>query len=425
MKKLKLIIVLFCGIVSSPAFSQFTDMFDFSSTTGQRPNGNLIRIGNRLYGMTISGGAHNDGCIFCINPDGSGYKDLFDFAGANGKGPLGSLTYVNNRLYGMTEYGGIYNIGTIFRVDTDGNGYVIIHNMLGFSTDGNLPQGSLTLAGSKFYGMTSAGGQGSGDVFSIDTTGAGYKELVNFRVLVSPYGANPYGSVTVAGGKVYGMTWKGGGSHNAGCIFTVDTNGKNYKDLMNFDGVNTGNSLGSFLLLGNTLFGLTGGGLHSDGQIFSIDTNGTSFRDLHDFDQFHGTAGLGDLIFYKGVLYGNGSLGGYDNSGVLFDMDSNGSNYNVLYYCKGPTGSRGNGTPLLWGDKLYGMMWDSGAHNLGVIYSDSILCVKAAALQNVGCNGGSNAIAACHIISGTTPYTYLWAPVGATTDTVKSLSAGT
>ena len=60
----------------------------------------------------------------------------------------------------------------MFKVSTDGSGYSIIHTFTCTKNDGNQPFGSLTLSGSTLYGMTYQGGLFSdGTVFSVSTNG--------------------------------------------------------------------------------------------------------------------------------------------------------------------------------------------------------------------------------------------------------------
>jgi len=60
----------------------------------------------------------------------------------------------------------------------------------------------------------------------------------------------------------------------------------------------------------------------------------------------------------------------------------------------------------------------------GIIKSQS-LAVSASVIQNVSCYGGSNGIASSTPSGGTAPYTYLWLPVGRTTQTIAALTAAT
>jgi len=254
--------------------SGYKDLYNFAndSISGGSPGGNLTLSGNTLYGMTVYGGSHNAGIIFSIYTNGSGYKDLYSFAdnSTSGSNPTGSLTLSGNTLYGMTYKGGIYNNGTIFSIYTNGSGYKDLYIFAGNSTSGSTPYGSLTLSGNTLYGMTYIGGSHEyGTIFSIYTNGTGYNDLYNFA---GASGAGPFGSLTLSGNTLYGMTIYGG-NYNAGTIFSIYTNGSGYKDLYIFAGNSTSGSTpyGSLTLSGNTLYGMTSsGGGYDNGTIFRI-----------------------------------------------------------------------------------------------------------------------------------------------------------
>jgi uncharacterized repeat protein (TIGR03803 family) len=106
--------------------------------------------------------------------------------------------------------------------------------------NGANPQGGLTLDGSTLYGMTQNGGSsGHGNIFSINTDGTGFQNLLSFN---GANGANPYGSLTLSGSTLYGMTPFGGSSGNNGIVFSINTNGTSFQNLFSFDGPNGGYS---------------------------------------------------------------------------------------------------------------------------------------------------------------------------------------
>lgn len=178
----------------------------------------------------------------------------------------------------MTSAGGSYGIsgggsgyGVIFAVDTDGNNYQILHHFAGSPNDGNNPKGSLTLVGSRLYGMTAGGGAaaGPGVIFSIELGGSDYKVIFDFSN--SPEGAGgPLGSLTPWRSKLYGMTSQGG------------VGGK--------------------------------------GSIFKINLDGTGFTILHSFmpTPCDGGDPFGDLAFSESMAYGWTYAGGSAGDGVLF-----------------------------------------------------------------------------------------------------------
>jgi uncharacterized repeat protein (TIGR03803 family) len=178
----------------------------------------LTLSGSTLYGMTYSGGSNNDGMIFSVPVSGGTATTLLSFSGTNGSVPAGDLTLSGSTFYGMTRTGGANGDGTIFRINTDGSGF---QDLLSFSgTNGNTPfYGSLTLSGSTLYGMTELGGiLGRGNIFSINTDGSDYDDLLDFN---GTNGGGPYGSLTLSGSTLYGMT-TAGGSNDAGNVFALN-----------------------------------------------------------------------------------------------------------------------------------------------------------------------------------------------------------
>ena len=91
----------------------------------------------------------------------------------DGAAPMyGHLTPMGGYLYGMTGYGSANNCGTIFGFSTvQRNPYQVLHSFNSADpANGSRPYGSLTLVGTTLYGMTSQGGaNGKGTIFKFDT----------------------------------------------------------------------------------------------------------------------------------------------------------------------------------------------------------------------------------------------------------------
>jgi uncharacterized repeat protein (TIGR03803 family) len=151
--------------------------FNFSVKDGIEPYGSPTLSGAKLYGMTQYGGSSDRGVVFSVNTDGSGYDLLHSFTGgaSDGAHPYDSLTLSGTKLYGMTEFGGNGDFGTIFSVNTDGTGFSLLHSFSEMANDGRNPQGSLTLSGSKLYGMA------RDVIFSVNTDGTGFGLLHIYR----------------------------------------------------------------------------------------------------------------------------------------------------------------------------------------------------------------------------------------------------
>ena len=142
--------------------------------------------------MTLEGGTAGLGTIFKMNADGTGFAVIHSFSAASGDGwqPAGSLTLVGSTLFGMTRFGGA-GAGSIFRINTDGTGYSQVYSFAGSPGDGANPLGTLLLAGSTLYGTTPNGGaDGLGTIFDIQADGSGYDLLYSFTG-GSGDGANP------------------------------------------------------------------------------------------------------------------------------------------------------------------------------------------------------------------------------------------
>lgn len=180
---------------------------------GQNPTGSLAQSGATLYGMTGGGGSTSDGVVFKVGTDGSGVGLLHSFTvgPADGSLPLGSPIQSNSTLFGMTLQGGTANLGTIYKMNTDGTGFGLVHSFAGGPADGSLPGYSgLVQSGDAFYGMTGGGRTADqGTVFRINADGNGFAHLHSFSPFTGD-GWQPYGSLTLSGSTLYGMTHRAG-----------------------------------------------------------------------------------------------------------------------------------------------------------------------------------------------------------------------
>jgi len=291
------------------------------SADGAYPFGSLTLTGSTLYGMTHNGGRYDRGTVFKIGTDGTGNSILHAFRGSiKGVSPHGGLTLSGSTLFGMTPGGGDIP-GTIFKIGIDGSGYSILHQF--FSPAAGLaPSGSLTLSASTLYGMTSdAGSNYVGAVFKVGTDGKGYAILHSFGLLD---GQNPDGSLTLSGLTLYGMT-SGGGSNNGGTIFQIGTDGSDFGLLHSFAGGSGDGAgpFGSLTLSGSTLYGMTSaGGSNNAGTIFQLGTDGSGFSILRSFGggTTDGANPRGDLTLSGSTLYGMTLQGGTYGNGTIFAL---------------------------------------------------------------------------------------------------------
>ncbi len=133
-----------------------------------------------------------------------------------------------------------------------------------------------------------------------------------------------------------------GGTNNTGTIFSMSTNGGNFRVLCSFpntDVSGNGPFLNGLVLSGNLLFGTDAlGGTNGTGTIFSINTNGGGFKVVYPFT-YDGGAGSnldgmhpeGQLVLAGSTLYGTAKAGGTNGWGTIFSVNTDGSNFNTLY----------------------------------------------------------------------------------------------
>jgi uncharacterized repeat protein (TIGR03803 family) len=123
-------------------------------TLGSSPNTAPVLYNGKLYGTVQGGGQNELGLLYEWDPSTTIITPKVHFNGTlNGSYPTGFLTAYNNKLYGMTITGGANDVGTIFEWNPATS---VIQSKISFNnlTNGEMPYGGLTLVGGKFYGMS-------------------------------------------------------------------------------------------------------------------------------------------------------------------------------------------------------------------------------------------------------------------------------
>jgi uncharacterized repeat protein (TIGR03803 family) len=382
---LAVLCALLLGAANAPAQFNLLHSFAGAPSDGMSPFGALTLSGSTLYGMTALGGSLNSGTAFKMNTDGTGFTLLHSFTsgGSDGSIPFGSLTVSGSTLYGMATHGGVGNGGTVFKMNTDGTGFTTLRSFAGGGGDGDTPNGSLTLDGSTLYGMTAGGGtSGRGTVFQMNTDGTGFTLLHSFTGGGSD-GMSPFGALTLSGSTLYGMTY-GGGTNDLGTVFKMNTDGDGFNLLHSFaGGVSDGSRpFGSLTLSGSTLYGMTyEGGVSDAGTAFQMNTDGTGFALLHSFNGgvSDGSHPSGSLTLDGSTLYGTtrfgGTIDGTNGFGTAFQMNTNGTGFALLHSFTGDVtdGACPYDSLTLDGSKLYGMTYYGGGSGLGTVFSIGVV----------------------------------------------------
>ena len=193
--------------------------FPFTNSDGANPHAGLILSGTTLYGTASSGGGGGFGTVFAVNANGTGFTNLYSFAGGDdGANPAAGLLLSGATLYGTAADGGHWGAGTVFAVSTNGTGFTVLHGFTG-GADGRTPQAGLILSNNTLYGTAiNDGGSNSGTVFAVNVNGTNFNVLHAFTG--GDDGANPSGSLVLAGNTLYGTTSAGGSAGN-GTVFAV------------------------------------------------------------------------------------------------------------------------------------------------------------------------------------------------------------
>jgi len=305
-----------------------TILHSFNGTDGQNPNGQLLLIGNILYGSCSAGGDNGVGNIFSYDIGTQILTSLYSFTGGNngndGAFPKGGLTISGNTLYGTClNYD---NIGAIFSYDIGGT-FTILYPFN--ATSGSNPNGGLLLIGNSIYGTCNNDGPNLfGTIFSYELSPTpGFNLLYSFNL---NDGVSPNGGLLLIGSTLYG-TCNTGGSNFNGTIFSYDnTQTPTFGaivTLYTFDNYPAPrNPNGNLIVVGNTIYGTCqNGGANSNGIIFSYDntqTPGTgTIVNLYSFTGNFSTAPNGGLLSSNNHLFGttNGTIFSFGDPPICFD----------------------------------------------------------------------------------------------------------
>jgi len=236
-----------------------------------------------LYGVTLVGGANNDGVVYELSPSNGSWTQtiLYNFQGGDdGARPVGTLLF-----------------------DPDGD-------LIGTTTRG---------------GGTGCTGDGCGTIFELIPSDSGWTEQTLYRFQGADDGFYPEaGLIADQAGNYYGGTFNGGAG-GGGTVYELSPNGGGgwtLNVLYSFLGTQWG--LANTLLMdaSGNLYGTTEyGGVNADGNVFELTHNGSgasgwTYISLHDF-----TYGLDGAIPVdtpvmdsSGNLYGTAFGGGSNNT---------------------------------------------------------------------------------------------------------------
>ena len=353
-----------------PLTNIYIKKMDFDSYQGSNPYGSLTLNDGKFYGMTISGGLYDDGVIFEWDPLTNVYSKKIDFDGiSKGGTPYGDLTLLNGEFYGMTCNGGSNDKGVFFKWDLATNSFSKLSDFDGESHGSN-PWGTVIAHYGKLYGMTFTGGKvNSGVLFEWDTASSNLTKKADFSM--SEFGGIVYGSLTLYNGRFYGMTYEGG-SNGKGVIFEWNPLTSSFLKKAEFNGTGNGaNPYGSLMVANGKFYGMTyAGGEFNQGVIFEWDPATNFIIKRIDFDGTDkGSNPYGSLVFNNGLFYGMTSKGGAYDKGVIFEWNPIVNVFNKkVDFNTTTTGSNPHSELCMFNGKFYGMTRSGGVNNVGVIF---------------------------------------------------------
>jgi uncharacterized repeat protein (TIGR03803 family) len=255
------------------------------------------------------------------------------------------------------------------------------------------------LYGTTYAGGTSTL-KGQGVVYSLASLAKGMPQtketiLYSFASKSATDGANPTGNVTLGSdGEIYGTT-EFGGTQDQGTVYMLKppaSKGKRWTEevLYSFgaDPINDGaNPFNSLLLYKGNLYGTTSIGGNSGcegtgcGNIFELSPPvppATEWTEtiLHQFSGADGALSMSNLILdEKGNLYGTASMGGASESGVVFELEppkEKGKKWTETVLFSFDDGFNGANpeSGLIFDESgaLYGTTFNGGPDDIGVVF---------------------------------------------------------
>jgi uncharacterized repeat protein (TIGR03803 family) len=394
--------------------------FTGGSDGGSPLAGIVVGHGGVLFGTTQVGGTSNIGTVFSLTPPASPggvwtETVLHNFGGAPGDGatPFDAPVVIGSGgvLYGTTENGGTSNNGTVFSLTppaSPGGAWTetVLYSFAGSPDDGANPQAGVVIGGGGvLYGTTTGGGisacpfGGCGTVFSLKpplSPGGSWTETVLYSLEYST-GSNPWGSVVIGSGVLYGTTYFGGTAGN-GTVFSLTPPASPrgawtetvLHDFTPTSGDGAAPEAGVAIGSGGILYGTTfSGGLSDLGTAFSFTppaSAGGSWTEtlLHNFgvNGEDGTVPTSTLVTGShGILLGTTQFGGSTSSncfmgcGTVFGLMPPASaggmwTESILHRFKVIDGSNpAAGVAIGPGGLLYGTTAAGGSANSGTVFS--------------------------------------------------------
>jgi len=356
-----------------PGTKQYTVKHHFDGAgTGNSPNGALVKANNnKLYGVTLYGGANDRGVIFEFDPATGVVANVHDFNITEGALPVpGMIVLSNGKLCGVTFGGGSADLGVLFTFDPSTGAFSKKYDFN--STVGGMPQCGLTQSASgDLFGLAYGGGTyDKGTIYKYDATANTVTKVLDFS---GPDGASPLGRlVSASTGQLFGLTLTGGTS-DKGTLFLFNPATSQVTTKVNFDGGALGKLPYGSLMEGPTgkLYGVNEQSDNGSGTIFEYTIASNSAVSIHDFTSDAWDSRTTLMKAQDGRLYGVTRIGGkgLPSGGVLFSISPVTKDFRIDVNFGAAIDGNWPLGPLMQGQngKLYAVTYMGGLYNGGTI----------------------------------------------------------
>ena len=356
------------GLLSAPLFTaQAATLstlfaFDLHQTAAGVVEGTGSNLG-ALFGTTSDTTLSYGGSIYKVGLNGGAPQIIYQLQSNDGYSPQAALLASSDgNLYGTTRYAArsgtnlSVGAGTVFRITQAGTGFTTLHTF-NVTAHGAYPDRQLIEDATWLYGVTTLGGNsGTGTAFRLRKSDGFFQVLHHFAAIDGTganssgtgairEGAFPASSLTLSGGRLYGVT-SGGGANlktissgtaglittGTGTLYSLNVDGTGFTTHYNFsalDDTATDPNDSTKILSYNTdgvqpsgtllevspgvLWGVTSDGGNPAagtatgyGTVFSYNSLNSTLTAVHAFNNDNGAVPSGTLVKDRlsGVIYG-------------------------------------------------------------------------------------------------------------------------
>ena len=323
-----------------------TTWYRFGSQAGDgvTPNKDLVEVNGTIYGTTADGGKYGHGAVFSYVPASIPLQSvetvLYDFTGGtDGGSPAAGLTYVNGEFYGTTTQGGTNGKGGLFKLFDNFKKIEVLHQF-GAMPDSSQVEAPLTWDGHQFlWGVSTEGGSNKGPSGSFPN---GYGTI--FRYLLDGHGGVYYdcdGDTMLAPREALVWTPIEGGKPNVFSVASGFDNGNGY------------------------IYGFVASLFTREKPVI-----------LHAFARSEGSSPSGGLFLNGTDLFGVTNVGPGDKAGgTIYRWNKDTAAFSIVHVFTGnmrePSSDGGNpaSTLVQYAKELYGTTRGGGAEGTGTVWA--------------------------------------------------------